>query len=209
MKKVLIIGAGDQPKIVIDALQCSEKADIIGMIDVLGKKENIGKKILECPVLDVIDNLEKYLDNECIIAVGDPDKRSEIAGKINSVKFMTVIHPRAYVSKTAKIGEGSMISVFSAINPNTIVGKHCIINTAATIDHDCRIGDFTNISPGVSIAGNVTVGERTLIGVGAKVKDEVSIGSDCVIGAGSVVVDNIPDNSIAMGIPAKITGNKK
>ena len=34
----------------------------------------------------------------------------------------------------------------------------------------------------------------------------VKIGSNCIIGAGSVVTKDIPDNSVAVGIPAKVIG---
>ncbi len=207
MKDILIIGAGDQCKIIIDMLSNSKAYRVLGMIDVLGKKGNLDKKILGKPILGSMDDVPKYAGSLSVVAIGDCEKRRKLVAAIKpSLRFVTLIHPRAYVSKSVVIGEGSMISVNAVINPNASIGQHCIINTAATIDHDCRIGDFVSVSPGVHIAGNVVVGQGTLIGIGASVKDNVRIGKNCVIGAGAVVIDDIPDNSIAVGVPAKAVG---
>ena len=50
----------------------------------------------------------------------------------------------------------------------------------------------------------VEIGERTFVGVGATILPGVKIGSDCIIGAKTVVSKNIPDGSIAVGIPARV-----
>jgi maltose O-acetyltransferase len=50
----------------------------------------------------------------------------------------------------------------------------------------------------------VFIGENTFIGVGAMILPGVSIGRECIIGAGAVVTKSIPDNSVAVGVPAKV-----
>jgi acetyltransferase-like isoleucine patch superfamily enzyme len=42
-----------------------------------------------------------------------------------------------------------------------------------------------------------------------RVLDGVTIGEGCVIGAGAVVNKNIPPYSIAVGVPAKVIGQRK
>ena len=42
------------------------------------------------------------------------------------------------------------------------------------------------------------------IGAGAKILGNIQVGDDVLIGANAVVLDNIPPNSVAVGIPAKI-----
>ena len=70
--------------------------------------------------------------------------------------------------------------------------------------HDVCIGEFSNINPGVNLAGNIRIGNLSLIGIGSTIRDNINIGSRVVIGAGSVVITDIPDDSIAYGVPAKI-----
>ena len=52
--------------------------------------------------------------------------------------------------------------------------------------------------------GKITIGENCFIGSRTMIMPGVRIGSNCVIGAGSVITKNIPDNSVAVGVPAKI-----
>lgn len=50
----------------------------------------------------------------------------------------------------------------------------------------------------------ITLGENVWLGTGAKVMDGVRLGRDVVIGAGAVVTEDIPDGSIAVGVPARV-----
>ena len=50
----------------------------------------------------------------------------------------------------------------------------------------------------------VIIGNRVYIGTGAYIMPGVTIGDNVVIGAGAIVVRDIPDNSVAVGVPAKV-----
>ncbi len=50
----------------------------------------------------------------------------------------------------------------------------------------------------------VSIGNNCWIGAGVTIVDGVSIGDGCVIAAGSLVSKSIPENSVAMGIPANV-----
>lgn len=54
---------------------------------------------------------------------------------------------------------------------------------------------------------SIQVGSHVFIGVNTIVMPGVTIGSNVVIGAGSVVTKDIPDNSVAIGVPAKVVSN--
>jgi acetyltransferase-like isoleucine patch superfamily enzyme len=55
----------------------------------------------------------------------------------------------------------------------------------------------------------LVVGSGSWLGAGVKVLDGVSIGDGVVVGAGAVVTKDIPDNSIAHGIPAKVVKKRR
>lgn len=59
---------------------------------------------------------------------------------------------------------------------------------------------------GYSKVGRVDIGDDVFVGAGAIVLPGVKIGNRVVIGAGSVVTKDVPDNSIAVGSPAKVIG---
>lgn len=72
------------------------------------------------------------------------------------------------------------------------------------------IGNGVNIGTGVTIGGTTkkygvpVIGDSSIISSGAKIIGPVTIGKGCVIGANAVVLQSIPDNSVAVGVPAVI-----
>lgn len=54
--------------------------------------------------------------------------------------------------------------------------------------------------------GCIDVGDNVFIGSGTRILYNVKIGSNVIIGSGSVVNHDIPDNSVAAGIPARVIG---
>ena len=52
--------------------------------------------------------------------------------------------------------------------------------------------------------GKIRVGNNTHIGWNAIIMPGVTIGSNCIIGCGAVVTKDIPDNSVAAGVPARV-----
>jgi serine O-acetyltransferase len=54
------------------------------------------------------------------------------------------------------------------------------------------------------VRGSPTIGNRVDIGAGAKLLGPIQIGDDVAIGANAVVIKDVPPNSIAVGVPAKI-----
>jgi acetyltransferase-like isoleucine patch superfamily enzyme len=54
----------------------------------------------------------------------------------------------------------------------------------------------------------VTLGRNVWLGAGAKVLDGVRVGDHVVVGAGAVVTDDLPDGSVAVGIPARVVRSR-
>jgi acetyltransferase-like isoleucine patch superfamily enzyme len=90
------------------------------------------------------------------------------------------------------------------VQPSGItIKKNCLIASEVTIlchEHVYRNPDNFELP----LILPVEIGERTFVGVGATILPGVKIGSDCIIGAKTVVSKNIPDGSIAVGIPARV-----
>lgn len=98
------------------------------------------------------------------------------------------------------IGEGFYISHFSGIivNGKTIIGKNVDLSHCVTIGQADR----------GSRKGVAVIGDNVYIGPGAKIIGQVRIGNNVAIGANAVVTKDIPDNSVAVGIPAKVISQK-
>ena len=64
--------------------------------------------------------------------------------------------------------------------------------------------DYTNRNKGLEKALPIKVGDNCWFGANVSVMPGVTIGNGCVIAAGSVVTKDLPDNSLAAGVPATI-----
>lgn len=103
---------------------------------------------------------------------------------------------------------GFNCEVFSAskvtIGANALFAAYCYVIGG---DHD-RSDAALPVSQQRRTSAGVRVGAGVWMGAGAKVMDGVSIGDDAIIGAGAVVRADVPDRSVAVGIPAKIVGTR-
>ena len=202
---VIIYGSGEQGRIVLDILQQTGE-DIIGFID--DNKMSHGKKVNGVPVLGGFEFItdSRIMNSKYIIAIGDNSKRAQKYLDLEHSKkeFINAIHPSAIISKNTTIGKGVVIAPNCTINTDAVIGNNVIINTGAIIEHDNIIEDNTHIAPGVCMAGGVRVKSKATIGIGAIILDDLTIGENATVGAGAVVTRNVPDNTIVVGIPAKI-----
>ena len=86
------------------------------------------------------------------------------------------------------------------------------INPGATLGSDCILAHGVTIGAPMAAAGAPILGDRVWIGSGAIISGRVRIGSGAVIGANSLVVSNLPENAVAIGVPARVlsyTGSAK
>lgn len=198
-ERVMVIGGGGHAKVIIDGLLCCGD-QVVGVLD---DSLPVGTQVLGVPVLGIIGDYVCYPDCRFIIAIGNNFVRRQIAEKL-PVKWHTLIHPTAHVSRFAQIGEGSVIMANASVNACAVVGKHCIVNTGAIVEHENKIRDYAHLSPNAALSGAVIIGECTHVGIGAIVRNNISITEDCVIGAGAVVVKDIMKSGTYVGVPAKV-----
>jgi sugar O-acyltransferase (sialic acid O-acetyltransferase NeuD family) len=189
MKEIIIIGAGGHTRSIIDVIEQEGKFSIIGIVD---NTLAVGSKVLNYKVIGNDNDLKQLRENYkyAIIGVGQIKTstiREKLFIKLKELGFTlpVIISPRAYVSKYAKIEEGTIIMHDVLVNVNAKVGKNCIINTKALLEHDSIVEDFCHISTGVVINGGVIVKQNSFIGSNATIKEYIKV-SD-FIKAGSVV----------------------
>jgi len=100
------------------------------------------------------------------------------------------------------------------IHPAVRIGKRFFIDhgTGVVIGETAVIGNDVTIYQGVTLGGtgkdtgkrHPTIGNNVMIGAGAKVLGPLVIGDNSRIAAGAVVLSDIPSNSTAVGVPAKV-----
>lgn len=115
----------------------------------------------------------------------------------------TVIHPRALIGPSARIGVGSIVGPGVIVGAESELSTQVLVGRGALIGHHVRIGHGTVLNPGANIAGNVIVGDNVKIGMGAIVVNGVSIGDQSIVAAGAVTVRDVPAGSRVQGVPAR------
>lgn len=99
----------------------------------------------------------------------------------------------------AKLGKRFRIDHFGGIvvSGDAVFGDDCVIRNGVTVGLR-HTGE----------RGAPVIGNRVDIGAGAKVLGSIRIGDDVAIGANAVVITDVPSNSIAVGVPARIRPRK-
>ncbi|RAP27589.1 acetyltransferase [Candidatus Marinamargulisbacteria bacterium SCGC AG-333-B06] len=123
-------------------------------------------------------------------------------------KNITVYNTCCVVGKV-QVGNNTWIGPYTALDggkDGIIIGKHCSISSGVNIvAHDTVKWALSGGNEEYEYAP-IKIGDNCFIGTNAFISKGVKIGNNCVIGAGAIVTKDIPDFSIALGVPAKIKG---
>lgn len=128
---------------------------------------------------------EFYSGDSPIVGVGDNRSRKDEAA-CHKGPFGVAIHPRAIVSPSARIGEGSVVMAGAVIQTGAVIGKHAIVNSNSIVEHHCVLKDFAHVAPRAILLGGARIGEGALIGAGAIVIQGVIVPEWWVVKAGSI-----------------------
>ncbi len=205
MTRIVVVGAGGHGAIVADILQDA----VIGFVDDAPEKQ--GSTILGLPLLGPIASLASIEHDAIVVAIGDNHARRLLTERLLAAgeRLATAIHPFTSIARSATIGEGAMISAGAVILPRAVIGRGAIINTKGSVDHDSVVGDFAHVSVGATVGANVGIGGESLVALGASVVSGYSVGARSIVGAGAVVVSDVPDDVTVLGVPARITADRR
>jgi acetyltransferase-like isoleucine patch superfamily enzyme len=90
------------------------------------------------------------------------------------------------------------------IGDDTLISMHCcILSSNHTVPAAAK-----KIRDQPDLLLPTKIGRDVWLGAGVKVLGGVTIGDGCVVGAGAVVTRDLPPYSIAMGVPARVTGRR-
>ncbi len=200
---LLLIGAGGHARSCIDVIEQQGEFNICGFV--VKQEENYIKQ-LGYEAIGTDDDLPDLRRNfeYALITVGQirsANVRESIYKKVSAMgfRFPIIISPRAYVSRHASIGAGSIVMHGAIVNAGVKVGNNCIINSRALLEHDTTVEDHCHISTGAILNGGVSVGAGSFIGSGCLVKEGITIGKGCLVGIGLTIRHAIADSSSFTG----------
>ncbi len=110
-----------------------------------------------------------------------------------------------------KIGDNSGVGINCEIYGPVTIGKNVMMGPEVVIytsGHKHNRTDIPMIEQGAETEREVNIGDDVWIGRRAIILPGVKIGNGCIIGAGAIVTKDIPDYSVAVGVPAKVVKNR-
>lgn len=132
-----------------------------------------------------------------------------------------VLHKKGHRLSARAISQLAKFVTGVEIHPGATIGHGLVIDhgTGVVIGETAEIGDNCTIYQGVTLGGtgkdvgkrHPTIGNDVLIGAGAKVLGPFRVGDGAKIAANAVVLEAIPEDSTAVGIPARVVkrGNRR
>ena len=206
---MLIVGAKAFAKEILEV--CHQNKMIENLVFYYDVDPLIEKKLFDkFPIFNNLSEAEKHFrnaNNTFTLGLGNPLLRYKLRKKFENIGgvLVSTTSSMAHIgSYGIEFGKGCNIFPGSSISNDVTIGDACIVYFNTIITHDCKIGDYVELSPSVTILGRVSIGNFSQIGAGSTILPDVKIGANVVIGAGATVTKDIPDNSLAVGTPAKV-----
>ncbi|MBW1657712.1 acetyltransferase [Flavobacterium quisquiliarum] len=207
---MLIIGARGFAKEVLEILNELNDIEILALYDDINYYQN---DILfdKFPILKNLEDASNYfktIDNRFTIGIGNPILRKKLYEVFKGLggNLTSTISAKSNIgSFDVNIGIGSNILSGSTVSNSVTIGIGAILYYNSVVTHDCTVGDFVEISPGATILGRCKISDYCHIGANSTILPDLHIGKNVIIGAGAVITRDIPDNSLVIGIPGKIS----
>jgi len=163
------------------------------------------KDLCEPPLVESLEAFHPAADELYILGPTTPTRENlvlEIARRFD-LRYHTLVHPSAYVSPLAQLGQGVFVGANSVIGPGARLDDHVFVNRGVTIGHDTHVGAYSRIQPGADVGGLSRIGRGVTVAIGATVLERLLVGDGAFIGAGAMVNADVAGKTLVVGNPAR------
>lgn len=209
-RKLLIIGIGETADIAYEYFTHDSDYEVVGFSVNKNFIKSNTYKTLPVIELECIENYYPPDDFEVFVALSSKHlnrDRTKLYDYVKSkgYKCATYISSKAFVWKTATIGENCMVFENNVIQHGVKIQNNVILWSGNHIGHQTTIKNNCFLSSHIVVSGFCEIGENSFIGVNSTIANNINIGRDCFIGAGSIIYKNIPEDSVTKMEAAIIT----
>ena len=160
---LLILGAGQYSFVVREtarAMGCFEKIDCLDD----NHPNAIGT------LSDYLKFAESY--DTAFVAIGNPDLRLAWLEKLERAGYIlpVLVHPKAYVSPSARVMGGSIVEPMAVVQSNAVVEKGCLICAGSIVNHNALVESGSQIDGGGIVMSNGAVPPGTKVSSGMVVQ---------------------------------------
>jgi len=208
-KNIIIFGIGKIAEVAYYYLKNDTNVNIVGFTleknFIKNEKTKFNLPIIEYEYIETKYSPDEYLLFAPCNASNLNKFRERIynIGKQKGYTFYTYISTKSNIS-TDEIGENCFILEDNTIQPFTKIGNNCILWSGNHIGHHSVIEDHVFITSHVVISGICLIKKYCYLGVNSSLKDNIVLEEGSVIGMSASVTKNTEQNSIYIGIPAKL-----
>lgn len=165
---LLIVGAGAHGRVVLDCAQSTGCWNDFAFVDDAMQPGAMVDGVAVLGSLSHLKSIELHRFDSAIVALGNAVARERAHGELRQLGLPLgrVIHSRAAVARTARIGAGSVVLCGAVLGPGVDVGEGVIVNCGAVIDHDAALDDFSHVSVGALVGARARVARGGAVAMG-------------------------------------------
>ncbi len=212
-EKVVIFGDGETAEIAYSYLSADSNYQVVGFS---AEKQYIRHQTLFGLPVVPFEEVERFFDpksHKALVAVSYTQMnrlRTKLytQAKAKGYTFCSYISSKAFIEKTAQIGENCFIFEYVTIQYGAKIGNNTTIWSGTSIAHHSLIGENCFLASQVAVSGFCEIGENCFLGVNSCTVGGLKIARDCIIGAGAVVLKDTEAGKVYVGNPAKQLPNK-
>lgn len=170
-----------------------------------GKRPAIGRGVLLRIPRQISLGAGVLIDDNAALDVRGAQGRIDIGDRVSIGRLTTIaakhgtitLEPGCNIGSYCRVATNSRIEIGESV----LMGAYCYIGPG---NHTEGTSEEPLIARPMEIKGGVTIGAHAWLGTRVTVLDGVRIGKRAIIGAHSLVKDDIPDDAVAVGVPAKV-----
>jgi sugar O-acyltransferase (sialic acid O-acetyltransferase NeuD family) len=203
---IVLVGAGGLGRevlnYVLEAIRPTPHMRVKGFLD--DNLSALSPYRCEFPILGSILDYRIEPQDRFVMTIGECVTRAELIRKLEArgARFITIIHPTAYVAANATVGDGCIVGPFCAIGSDVRVGDHVLLTSYSSLAHDSVSHSFVVLSPYSAANGGAILEEGVFLGTHAVVNPLIRIGAWSKVASGSIVYRDVPPNCLALDNPA-------
>jgi len=210
-KKILIMGGGGNASVIayaiIDAYNRGDNSlEFVGYIN---DRDGVDE-IEGYPVVGGLKDIPRLMEEDfyfinAIGKIGVQKERIDLLESLNipDERYVTFVHPLAYVAPNVVLGAGCVVMPNVSISPGTVIGKCTRIMINAIIGHNNTIGEYCFFAAHSCTGAHLTIKDGVFVSLNATVREFLTLEKYSTVGMGAVLLKNTEENEVWVGNPAR------
>jgi acetyltransferase-like isoleucine patch superfamily enzyme len=106
--------------------------------------------------------------------------------------------------ESATLGSGAVVCPYAIVSDSVHVGQFALLNYHTSLGHDAAVGAFAVLSPYATLGGASMIEADTFLGLHASIAPGRSVACRSQVSTGAAVMHDVPEGSLAYGVPARV-----